>query len=92
MSKHLILGAYSTVWRLPADVNVKALRKSIQKAMRKESVVRVKIEMSDDPTQRGVVLINGRTIQHVAVLELRDDDPQPLKMRFGGSADSHARF
>jgi hypothetical protein len=73
VSKHLILDPGSTTnWRLPAETDLDGLRAEIKDAMRTEAVYEVAVEMGNDPRQRGILVLNGRTLTHAGVIELPD--------------------
>jgi hypothetical protein len=74
MSMHLIIGSTSANWRLPAETNPHQLRDDIAACMESGNVLRVTVEMGDNPLERAELLLNGKGLPAVAVVELAEPD------------------
>ena len=70
MSAHLVFGdgAFDR-WRLPAEYDLESLRSDLEEAFAKGTFAWVAVELHDDPAARGELLINGRVVPFVAVIE-----------------------
>jgi hypothetical protein len=67
MAKHLLFGdADSERWRLPDDVDIEAVRDTIEEALRLGSAVRVQVE-DGHGHDRGDLLLNGRVVPYVVI-------------------------
>lgn len=77
MGKHLLLGTETAQnWRLPAETDLEALHDEIEDAMSQGTVLRVTVELQDDPRGRTTLLLNGRTLLAATAVELPEPSPQ----------------
>jgi hypothetical protein len=80
VAKFLILGGATegqAVWRLPADVDVAELGNRLRFAIKSGSMESVDCELGDE--RRARVIVNGRAIPFVAILEGADKPGPPRR-------------
>ncbi len=68
MAKHILFGDQdSERWRLPDDLDVEALRDTIEEAVRLGSAARVQV-VDGHGHAHGELLLSGRTVRYVVIL------------------------
>lgn len=74
MANYLLLGTANENWRIPANVSIPDLLEELAKAAESGVVVRVPVEMNDDPLNSLMIGVNPRALGWWAVYEKEDPD------------------
>lgn len=77
MSKHLLINAPESMWKLPAGATIESLDIDLASAIREGLMVDIDVEL--DPGVVVTLHVNGRNVVAGAVMELPDTSPA----RFG---------
>lgn len=79
MAKMLILEASGANFRLPTETDLDRLRADISMAFDEGEAISIEIEMNDDPTNNGTLILNGKAAPFVALAEVQADPrPRPV--------------
>ena len=76
MAKFLNIEPGNINYRLPDETDMDAVKDGAEHALANGSALTVVVEMSDDPTNNAVVVLNGHTVVAIRLGEA-DVDPAP---------------
>lgn len=71
MSKHIITEKQDGPnWRLPSETDLADLSDAVKHGIDEGTAVEIEVELNDNPLGRGSLILNGRSLTQVAIIEV----------------------